>query len=133
MEMKQIELGLTHHKIETTTKEIFICIFMIAYLVVALFSIHLEGDGIFNLFAGALIFGLFPSFEEFRSNNWYLVEWSQWALPLLLLATCITIICIAFAELKKTKITKEHVLIGFLISSFLGFITYSSIDYALNF
>jgi len=131
--MKQIELNLMHHKTETTIKETFIGIFMIMYLVVILFSTHLEGDGLFNLLAGALIFGLFPSFELFRANHWYLVERSQWALPLLYLTTCIAIICISFVEIKKTKITKEHVLITLALSTFLGFITYSSIDYASSF
>jgi len=46
-----------------------------------IFSIHLEGDGIASFF-GAIIFSVFPSYEEFRQTHWGLVELSQWSSPI---------------------------------------------------
>ena len=95
-----------------------------------LFSTHLEGDGISGFF-GSLVFSFFPSFETFRTEHWYLVEWSLWITPLLLSGISLSFIYVIICGLRKKD--KQEVGFGFFGLAFMGLGSYYSFIYAINF
>jgi lipopolysaccharide export LptBFGC system permease protein LptF len=111
-------------------KETILVIPLIFLLLTMVFSTHFEGEGV-SAFFGAIIFSIFPYFKTFRAENWYLVEWSQWAFPFICLVVCLAFGYLVIRALKKKDIQEfAFSMFGclFLVyASYLGFI------HALNF
>lgn len=111
-------------------KETVLVIPLIFLLLAMVFSTHFEGEGV-SAFFGAMVFSIFPYFETFRAEHWYLVEWSQWVFPTICIIICLTFVYMIISALKKRD--NQEAVFGVFGCFFLAYASYLGFIHAINF